>query len=195
MKGVAHVDKAFLYETSPIQPLVQTVLLADRKNLYIGIPHKLNRWAATDPVLKAAMQRVQGFYRQTFWANALAYKCCLAALALAKRGLNVDVVYFFLGAGGVGLSLMTAHLAEMLGSNLHKYFDPQVFYLDEEMRKQIEMLVGAIVLTAQETRRLEEDVPRGSLQEARDRGWDIRAAAVFDTHQDDLSCRVEAHGA
>ena len=48
------------------------------------------------------------------------------------------------------MSLMTAHLDKMLGPALHKYYDPQVFYLDEEMRKQVEMLIGAIALTAQE---------------------------------------------
>ncbi|CAK0791818.1 unnamed protein product [Prorocentrum cordatum] len=38
----------------------------------------------------------------------------------------------------------------MLGHSNHKYFDPQVFYLDEEMRKTVESLKGTIVLTAQE---------------------------------------------
>ena len=105
--------------------------------MYIGIPHQIHALSGTDPVLAAARVRVQTFYRQTFWANALAYKVCVAALALAKRGLNVDNVFFLWGAGGVGLSLATAHLDSMLGSTNHKFFDPQVFYLDEEMRKQV----------------------------------------------------------
>lgn len=64
----------------------------------------------------------------------------MAALALAKRHINVNQVFFFWGPGGVGLSLTTAHLDAMLGSANHKVFDPQVFYLDEEMRKQVEVL-------------------------------------------------------
>eukprot|EP00974_Lingulodinium_polyedra_P009130 873334-Lingulodinium_polyedra.AAC.1 len=38
----------------------------------------------------------------------------------------------------------------MLGPMSHKLFDAQVFYLDEEMRKPVETLAGAIVMTAQE---------------------------------------------
>ena len=38
----------------------------------------------------------------------------------------------------------------MLGDFNHKLFDPQLFYSDDEMRKQVELLKGAIVLTAQE---------------------------------------------
>ncbi|CAK0887523.1 unnamed protein product [Prorocentrum cordatum] len=87
---------------------------------------------------------------QTFWANAAAHKVCMAALALAKGGLNIDQLFFFWGAGGVGLSLMTAHLDAVLGHSNHKYFDPHVFYLDEEMRKTVESLKGTIALAAQE---------------------------------------------
>ena len=54
-----------------------------------------------------------------------AYKCSLAALALAKRGLNVDYVFLLLGTGGVGLSLLSALLAATLGNKLHKYGDPK----------------------------------------------------------------------
>ena len=147
-RGVAHPDIAFVYDLDG-SPMKQIARESERKSIYIGIPHKIKAYLG-DPVLKAAATRVDQFYRQTFWANAAAHKVCMAALALAKRGLNVDQLFFFWGAGGVGLSLTTAHLDAMLGHSNHKYFDPQVFYLDEEMRKTVESLKGTIVLTAQE---------------------------------------------
>ncbi|CAK0861021.1 unnamed protein product [Prorocentrum cordatum] len=147
-RGVARPDIAFVYDQGGT-PIQQIATESERKSIYIGIPHKIKAYLG-DPVLKAAATRVDQFYRQTFWANAAAHKVCMAALALAKRGLNVDQLFFFWGAGGVGLSLTTAHLDAMLGHSNHKHFDPQVFYLDEEMRKTVESLKGTIVLTAQE---------------------------------------------
>ncbi|CAK0891385.1 unnamed protein product [Prorocentrum cordatum] len=148
LRGVAHPDIAFVYDLGGT-PVTQITRENERKSIYIGIPHKIKAYLG-DPALKVAATRVDQFYRQTFWANAAAHKVCMAALALAKRGLNVDRLFFFWGAGGVGLSLTTAHLDAMLGHSNHKYFDPQVFYLDEKMRKTVESLKGTIVLTAQE---------------------------------------------
>ena len=62
----------------------------------------------------------------------------------------MDQICIFLGPGGVGLSLFTAHIAAMLGTTLHKYYDPNVFYDDTELRKTIELLSGAIVYSGQE---------------------------------------------
>ncbi len=66
-------------------------------------------------MLEAAVQRVRQFCAQTFWPKQVAYRVCMAALAIAKRGINVDIVFFFVGTGGVGLSLTTEHLDAMLG--------------------------------------------------------------------------------
>ena len=74
----------------------------------------------------------------------------MAALALAKRSINIDNMFFMWGTGGVGLSLTTAHLDAMLGDKNHRFFDPQMFDMEEEMRKQVELLTGALVLTAQD---------------------------------------------
>ena len=82
--------------------------------------------SATANTCQRLLQVVRNFYSHTFWANSQGQKVCMAALALAKRFVNVDQVFFFLGPGGVGLSLTTAHLDAMLGSSNHKYFDPQV---------------------------------------------------------------------
>ena len=150
VQGCAYIDCAFLYSASDSAPMRAVTTVAARRDIYVGIPHKLNAYPRGDPVLKAATERIRTFYRQTFWSNAAGWRCCQAALALAKRGKNVDHMFFMWGPGGVGLSLTTHHLAKMLGPCNHKYFDPQVFYLEEEMRKQVELLNGALVMTAQE---------------------------------------------
>ena len=70
-----------------------------------------------------------------------------AAQALCKRFINIDQFFMFWGPGGVGLSVYTAFLAAMYGPKNHKYFDPNIFYQDEELRKMVELLVGAIMYT------------------------------------------------
>ncbi len=46
--------------------------------------------------------------------------------------------------------------------NLHTFFDPNIFYQDEELRKIVEQFVGCIILTGQEapqsSRRMREDI-------------------------------------
>ena len=100
--------------------------------------------------MQSAREKVIKCYKQTFWAIPQAFVCCQAAIALAKRGLNIDRMFLFWGAGGVGLSLFTAHLAAAYGHRNHRYFDPNIFYTDEELRKVIELLAGAFIFTGQE---------------------------------------------
>ena len=61
----------------------------------------------------------------------------------------------------MGQSLYSAHLDAVYGPN-HKYIDPQIWYDEQEMRKQIEQSCGAFILTAQEkpetSRKLREDL-------------------------------------
>ena len=64
-----------------------------------------------------------------------------------KRGLNVDNITLYWGPGGVGLTVLTAHLHAMYGV-YHRYFDPNIFYADDELRKQVELLVGGSIFTA-----------------------------------------------
>ncbi|MCP4189708.1 MAG: hypothetical protein GY768_03680, partial [Planctomycetaceae bacterium] len=177
IRGVAYLDIAFVYDDPSGEAMRRTRSYAERKNLYVGIPHRIleeasdttcaavprNALTGVDSTLRAAADRVHTFYAQTFWSNQAAYKACLAAFAIAKRSENVDTMFFYWGTGGVGLSLMTTHIDAMLGESNHRYFDPQMFYLEEEMRKQVELLKGAIVLTAQEwpegmTRGFREDL-------------------------------------
>ena len=99
-------------------------------DIYIGIPHKLKlpQLKLRDPNLLASMARCQKIYQQTFWANSSALEYVHACIEYAKRGFNINELGIFLGPGGLGLSLFTAHLAAMVGPQNHCYFDPNVFY-------------------------------------------------------------------
>ena len=46
--------------------------------------------------------------------------------------------------------MITSHIAAMYGVKNHKFFDPNVLYDDEELRKVVELLVGAFIFTGQE---------------------------------------------
>ena len=83
------------------------------------------------------MDRLVVFYKQTFWCNMAVFMCHQAAQALCKRGENLERCFIGESPGSVGQSLYTNHLAAIYKSN-HSYFDPNIWYLDEEMRKTIE---------------------------------------------------------
>ena len=98
---------------------------------------------------KSANFELKKFYSQTFWCNVDVFRCCQAAIAIAKRGLNVDRCFIGISPGGVGQSLYSLHLSEMYKHN-HVYFDPNIWYLDEELRKQVETFARAFIMTGQE---------------------------------------------
>ena len=117
-------------------------------NVYVGIERSI--LDDCDPVLERAAERLQKIYSETFWANIRAFVFGQACLALSKRGLNINQLTLYLGPGGVGLSKFTSHLAAMLGEENHCLFDPNIFYSDEELRKQAPNIAGHLVYTAQE---------------------------------------------
>ena len=96
-----------------------------------------------------------------FWGNIDVFKCCQAAQALAKRGTNVTRVFIGISRGGVGQSLYSLHPKAMFAHNF-AFFEPNVWFNEDEMRKQVEQLNGCCVLTGQETpatgRKLREDL-------------------------------------
>ncbi|CAE7674583.1 unnamed protein product [Symbiodinium sp. CCMP2592] len=61
--------------------------------------------------------------------------------------INPDKMH--VNRGGVGQSLYSLHLSEMYKHN-HSYFDPNIWHLDEELRKQVESFAKCFVLTGQE---------------------------------------------
>ena len=125
-------------------------------NCYLRVPHCLK---TTVPV--HIVDRLQKFYEQTFWGNLQVFRCGQAAQALAKRGCNVVRVFIGLSRGGVGQSLYSTHLRAMYG-HIFAFFDPNIWFNEEEMRKQVGQLNGCIILTGQETpgtgRKIREDL-------------------------------------
>ena len=153
--GCAYTDTCVLYDVSDGHHLTH-VARSPSNNIYVRIPHPL-----CDPVLEHAQLELLTFYKQTFWCNQYVLECCQAAQALAKRGENIDRLFIGISPGGVGQSLYSMHLHAMFGESA-TFFDPNVWYNDEELRKQVEAWTGCIVLTGQEapesSRRLREDL-------------------------------------
>jgi hypothetical protein len=140
---VAYTDLCIRYDAADGSPT--TVVPKDPANsCYVSIPHPM-----LDPVLLDCQQRLIKFYTQTFWCNNSLFECNQAALALAKRGLNIDRCFIGQSPGGVGQSLYSQHLAEMYKHN-HCYFDPNVWHNEEELRKQVESFARCMICTGQE---------------------------------------------
>ncbi|CAK0885110.1 unnamed protein product, partial [Prorocentrum cordatum] len=129
--GCACADCCVLHDRSAFENVCLLSSRSPENNIYLGIPTPL-----LDPVLGAAMERVQRVYEQTFWSMPESFVFGQAAQALAKRGQNIDQIIVYWGPGGVGLSLYTSHLHAMHGDKNHKFFDPNIFFQDEEMRKE-----------------------------------------------------------
>ena len=124
--GVTFTDTCLLFDRG--EKIVEHVAKLPANNVYIHIPHPL-----LDPVLETSGKRVRKFLAETFWDNGPALECHFAALLLALRGKNVDRAFWGLGPGGVGQSLLTAHLEAMLGPNFG-ILDMNIYYSDDEMR-------------------------------------------------------------
>jgi hypothetical protein len=124
--GVAYTDTSVLYDVGGIP--VKLALKSPDHNLYLMVPRPL-----LDPVLEAAQDEVYEFYRQTFWANVEVFRCFQSAIALALRGENIDRCFIGVSPGGVGQSLYSGLLAAMY-DKLHTYFDPNIWYHDDELR-------------------------------------------------------------
>jgi hypothetical protein len=112
-------------------------------------------------VLDFARIELEEFYSQTFWANVEVFRCFQSAIALAMRGENIDRCFIGVSPGGVGQSLYSGHLAGMY-DKLHTFFDPNIWYHDDELRKQVDQFIGCVILTGQEApetnRRMREDL-------------------------------------
>ena len=141
--GCCYADTCVLYDAGP-GSIVSHVKKGPSNNVYVRIPHPL-----LDPVSQSNQERLQTFYSQTFWCNLEVFRCCQAAQALAKRLINIDRCFIGCSPGGAGQSLFSSHLDSVYGHN-HAFFDPSVWYLDEELRKQVEQFSGCFILTAQE---------------------------------------------
>ena len=124
---------------------LQSVAPHPRNDIYLAVPH-----AASDPVLESHKRRVIDFLRTTFFDNAIALECQLAAMCLTLRGMNNVRAFMTLGPGGVGQSLNTTLVANVFG-DMHDFVDMNVFYTEDELRKQADTFTGKVVMTDQET--------------------------------------------
>ena len=142
--AVCYDDVCMVYDSGKTDYHVHPTLKDAANDCYVYIPHSI-----LDPVLQVHQQRLEKFYSQTFWCNHEVFECCQAALAIAKRGFNVDRCFIGQSPGGVGQSLYSQHIAEMYKHN-HAFFDPNVWHNEEELRKQVEAFARCFVLTGQE---------------------------------------------
>ena len=127
---------------------MRLVPASPENNLYIRTPYPLVM-PLPDPVLQQASERHARFIKQIFWCNEDYYRATLSAIALAKRGENVDRCFIGESAGGTGQSLFSSHLAAVYGPH-HAFIDPNLFHNEEEMRKQLEQFAHCWIITAQE---------------------------------------------
>jgi hypothetical protein len=142
--GVCYDDVCMVYDRRDADQSVMPVKKSASNDCYVYIPHCI-----LDPVLQSHQDRLQRFYSQTFWCNHDVFQCCQAALAIAKRGFNVDRCFIGQSPGGVGQSLFSQHIAEMYKHN-HAFFDPNIWHNEEELRKQVEAFARCCILTGQE---------------------------------------------
>jgi hypothetical protein len=139
-KGVAFDDISVLYDVDGHH--IKLVKKSPDHNLYLSVPRPL-----LDPVLENARQELVLFYSQTFWSNVVVFKCFQSAIALAMRGENIDRCFIGVSPGGVGQSLYSSHLAAMFGS-LHTFFDPNIWYHDDEIRTSSRYFICSTGATA-----------------------------------------------
>ena len=109
------------------------MLPSPENNLYVRISYPLQPHLP-DPVLRDAKLRLEKFVKQTFWCNQQYYRAALAAIALAKRGENIDRCFIGESAGGTGQSLFSSHLAAVYSHN-RAFIDPNLFHNEEENAK------------------------------------------------------------
>lgn len=142
--GVAYQDTCVTYVDFGNEH-VRYVERSHAQDIFVYVDQPL-----LDPVAEEASEDVETFYSQYFWCNNNVYDLHCAAIAKAKRGLNIVRCFIGMSPGGVGQSIYSAFLAAQYGAN-HEFFDPRVFFEDEEMRKQIEHLAPAAMWTGQES--------------------------------------------
>ena len=94
-------------------------------------------------------ERLQKFLSSTFYKNRPALEAHFAAIGLVMRGLNVDRAFWTMGSGGVGQSLWSHLLASTFKDN-HAFLDMSIYFSDDELRKQCELIAGKAVVTGQE---------------------------------------------
>jgi hypothetical protein len=99
-------------------------------NCYRQIPFKIS-----DPVLQAAEERLDRFLMSHHHNNLAGHCAIMGGECLAIRGYNVPKMIWQKDIGGLGKSLRSRFRARAMGPHLHRYVDPNVFFVEEELRK------------------------------------------------------------
>ena len=120
---------------------LKAVPKSPQTNVYVYLPHRM-----LDPVVDDEKNRVNMFWKTTYWGNAPAFDVCMASLTLDFRGENVDRAFWGVGSGGVGQSLQTAHLEAILG-NYHSCLDMNIYFIDEAREYSLVMLRRTLALS------------------------------------------------
>lgn len=81
--------------------------------------------------------------------NGPALRCMMVAMTIAVHGQNVDPAFWSTGPGGVGQSL-ASHLIAAAFVSYHAWVDMKIYFMPDEMRKQADALLNALVTTGQD---------------------------------------------
>ena len=77
-----------------------------------------------------------------FFDNAAALECQLAAICSTVRGVTIVRAFVTVGLDGVGQSLNTCLISNLCGGS-HGFMDMNVFYTEDELRKQADTFTMA----------------------------------------------------
>ena len=110
---------------------LRSVVPQASNDIYLAVPHP-----SSDPVMERNKRRVIEFLRTTFFDNAPALECELAATCLALR--EMDIVRAF----------MTLGLIANVFGDMHGLIDMNVFYTEDELRKQADTSTGKVRIRA-----------------------------------------------
>ena len=135
--GFACNDACFVFDGDTA--IMSKVSKAFTQNIYMHLSHDWH-----NAVDSAHVERVTQFLATTFYQNKPALECQFAAIALALRGRNLDRAFWTIGSGGVGQSLFSHLIAAVFGDN-HAFVDLNMYFTDDELRKQGELLANKVV--------------------------------------------------
>ena len=109
-------------------------------NIYVSVDYPL-----TCPCQEGDVTRLREFLASTYWSNEAALQCMFAAIALVlhdfKRRSSI-LVQWARRSGSESDSTFRDH---------HRWVDMNVYYDDHEMRKQADLLAGALSVMGQES--------------------------------------------
>ena len=132
-------DGCWLFEQ--MEGNVRSMVPHADNSVYLSILHP-----AGDPVTAANKDSVREFLRTTFFDNAAALECQLAAICSTLRGVTTVRAFITVGPGGVGQSLNTLPHREPVRwqSRFHGRNSWMCSILEDEHQKQADTFTGKV---------------------------------------------------